>query len=919
MKGKSVGLMVVVIAAGALLAAPAGRDFVDLGAGTESAADVLRQVEGGVLDGAPMKGIVLRLKADAAARPDRLAGDLRKIFQAIDDRQPWARTLVLPLVAASEGDRASVAALNARLAQETAAATKGWQAKAVCWVDDPAKLDALKADIVGPAPRTVSLDGTWRFRRELTVTNGVERMNPSLDWESVEVPHDWTIRDPFPPDGPAGSGKLSWSGTGRYRRMFQLTAADQAVLAKGGKAYLQFDGVMARPEVFVNGRKAGGWDYGYMSFTVDATEFVREGSNDLEVFCDTRPHRSRWYPGGGIYRSVRLKVMPRDHVVPDSIAITVPTLTKEKATVRVTYVSALRGPDEYEFEVKNPRLWDVDDPHLYTLDLLGETFRYGIRTAEFTADDGFHLNGRRVQLKGVDLHADMGPLGMAFNRSVMRRQLEIMKDMGVNALRTSHNAPDPQVLDLCDEMGILVWDECFDKWEGTASRRDGENLEEYVGRNLVAFVKRDRNHPSVVVWSQSNEIPPASLASPHGLTRGRCMLFRKLMRMEDETRPVGNGNITHRMFPRLASTDIHADLDVTGWNYGACYRELRAKYSKKPLVYTESASAVSSFGGYENPPAAAKQDWPKTEGDVSAYDHNAGPDIPDVEFDRMEKDRYVAGEFVWTGIDYLGEPFPYTESMLGRSRKVPTERLARSAYYGICDLNGFPKDRFWLYRSYWKPEAFTLHVLPHWNWAGKEGQNVPVYVYTNGDEAELFLNGHSLGRRRKGEIQKADPAKKDFRGNAYYEICDKYRLRWLEVPYEPGELKVVAYKGGAKLGERTMKTAGKPVRVQVTPERTTLPADGKTVVFCAVDLVDAAGVRDPWAKDKVAFRVEGPGELLSVSNGDPREQKSFVSFSGYPLFYGKACVTLRRRAGAAGPIRLTVTCAGLQPAFVTFD
>ena len=915
---------------GLAIAAPATRGFVSLGSGRQGLAETVEQVERGALDGAPMAGVVLRFSVDQTVPFAQTEKDLQRLFLAIDGRQPWAETLVMPVADAGR-DRGETAALNERLASSVDAWNRGFQCTSVRWVGDPSRLETLKAEVVGPAPRTESLDGVWEFRREITAGDAgwrfrrdlprgipTEQTNASPAWTSVEVPHDWAIRGPFDANGLSDTGKRRWRGTGRYRRTFELSASDAAVRAGGGRVYLQFDGAMSRPEVFVNGRKAGGWDYGYMSFTVDATSFVRQGTNELEVFCDTRSHESRWYPGGGLYRSVRLKVMPRDHVVPNSIAITTPSVTKERATVRVTYVSALRGPDEYEFEVENPHLWDVDDPHLHTLDLLGEKFRYGIRTAEFTADDGFHLNGRRVQLKGVNLHADMGPLGMAFNRSVMRRQLQLMKDMGANALRTSHNAPDPQVLELCDEMGILVWDECFDKWDGTASRLDGESLEDFVGRNLVAFVRRDRNHPSVVAWSQSNEIAPAGRALPYGLTRGRCALFRKMMLQEDATRPIGNGNVTWSLYPRLASTDIHADLDVTGWNYNATYRKLRGKYPEKPLVYTESCSAVSSFGGYENPPAAHKRDWPPTEGDVSAYDHNCGPDIPDADFERMETDRYVAGEFVWTGIDYLGETFPYEKGEIGRTRSVPNERLARSSYFGICDLNGCPKDRYWLYRSHWKPDAFTLHVLPHWNWKGKEGRNVPVYVYTNGDEAELLLNGRTLGRRRKGVVQRADPAADGFRTNAYYEVCDKYRLRWLDVPYEPGELTAVAYRDGVELGRKSVRTAGSPVRVRLTPERTDLPADGMTVVFCAVDLVDAEGVRDPLSMEEVSFRLDGPGELLTVSNGDPREFRSFDCFSGYPLFYGRAYVTLRRRRGEAGSIRLTASCGTLREGVAEF-
>lgn len=870
-------------------------------------------------DGVTVKGAVVR--PDPAGTEKEIVARVTKTLFAAEDAQPFAKLLLLPV----PKEAAGAAEANAALAKLPGSLHRDWEWSDVEWVADESALAARIVAAKGPKPVVTSLDGAWKFRREILVKPDGTETDPGTGWETVEVPHDWAIRSPFPPNGPVGSGKLPWQGTGRYRRSFEVSDAVFAECGRGGKVYLEFDGAMARPEVFVNGTKAGGWNYGYMSFVVDATPFVKAGANELEVFCDTRRHRSRWYPGGGLYRSVRMKALPREHVVPYSLAVTTPVATKEKAIVRVRYTSSVRGPVEYCFNVVNPRLWDVDDPHLYELDVLGEKVRYGIRRIEWTADDGFHLNGRRVQLYGVDLHADMGPLGMAFNRSVMRRQLQVMKDMGANALRTSHNAPDPQVLDLCDEMGILVWNECFDKWNGTAgryddpARRDVESVEDYVGPNLVQFVKRDRNHPCVIAWSQSNEIAPANAKNPAGLTRARCALFRKMMLAEDDTRPIGCGNVGHGCCPSFLTRDLHADLDITGWNYGAAYRRIHGIYPKMPLVYTESASAVSAFGAYENPPANGRHDWPAEEGVVSAYDHNAGPDIPDVEFERMEQDRYCAGEFVWTGIDYLGEPYPYTVNQIGKARNVPVERLARSSYYGICDLNAYPKDRYWLYRSYWKPDAFTLHVLPHWNWAGREGTNVPVYVYTNGDEAELFLNGRSLGRRRKGEVQKADPTKKDFRGNRYYEICDKYRLRWLDVPYEPGELKVVAYRKGAKLGEKVVRTAGKSVRVQVTPEQTKLPADGKTVVFAAVDLVDAAGVRDPLATDRIAVKVEGPGDLLSVSNGDARDLTSFVNFDSYPLYYGKAFVTLRRRAGQTGRVTLTVSCAGREPARVVFE
>ena len=399
------------------------------------------------------------------------------------------------------------------------------------------------------ARRTTSLCGDgWRFTKDAGGTLKAAAADfDDAAWQTVEVPHDWAISGPFDPETYGGSGKLPWRGVGWYRRTFAVAAETARDVQAGGALWLEFDGVMARPEVYVNGSYAGGWNYGYMGFRVDVAPFVREGENVLAVRADTRDHHSRWYPGAGIYRAVRLVAAPAVHVAPGTAFVTTPGVARESASVRVAFevtnrldravsVDAgvcLEGADAkaggakrieakgraafvFDLEVANPHLWDVENPALYTAKigvrakgtLDAETVRFGIRTAEFTADDGFHLNGRRVQLNGVDLHSDMGPLGMAFNRSVMRRQLMVMKDMGANALRTSHNACDPQVLDLCDELGIVVWNECFDKWDGTSGRRKDENLEDYVAENLRAFARRDRNHPSVVVWSIGNEITP---------------------------------------------------------------------------------------------------------------------------------------------------------------------------------------------------------------------------------------------------------------------------------------------------------------------------------------------------------------------------------------------------------------------------
>ena len=912
----------------------------------------------------------------------------------------------------------------------------------------------------------------WRFAKETDRNLSAEKIDfDDSAWREVRVPHDWAISGPFDPKGNGGTGKLPWQGVGWYRKTLELAASDA-----GKCVYLDFDGVMASPQVYVNGQLAGGWDYGYMSFRVDATPYVKFGEkNVIAVRVSTLDHRSRWYPGAGIYRKVVLRIQNSSHFAYHGIQITTPEVEKDRATVTVKWEieqapldaavavklmrkgivaaesSAFASAGSLNLTVGTPALWDVESPNLYTAavalksaageTLAEERIRFGIRTIAFPvatgplandwAANGFHLNGRRVQMRGVNLHSDLGLLGMAFDRSAMRRQLSIMKAMGVNALRTSHNAPAPEVLDLCDEMGILVWDECFDKWDGTAGRKSNEKLEPYVARNLQAFVKRDRNHPSVVVWSMSNEIGKGKPDDPknNGLTRARCALFREKMRELDTTRPIGNGNIYFMSYKDVLDDGIYDDLDITGWNYGGCYRPVKEKYPTKPLVYSESASAYSSYGFYINPPPTGKRELRNNQYQVDSYDHNAGPDIPDVEFDRMEKDCYVCGEFVWTGFDYLGEPSPHPDS--------------RSAYYGIVDLTGVPKDRYYLYRSYWNPQADTLHILPHWNWAGLEGKSVPVYVYTSGDSAELFLNGRSLGIRKKDgqslpgftnlmtkaavtassveddkgnfaklaidgdsatrwcaatrhlpewiqfdlgepktfrylaiefefeyalyafeaqvsadgerwetvfakkagetkpialekpvtaryvkvpgtEVQKgyfasirdvyASPDPIPTLSQPYYRICDKYRLRWLDVPYEPGELKVIAYKDGKRLGEKTMRTAGEPAALKLTVEPK-YSDDEDELIWVQIDALDAKGVRNPLAMNRLQFKLEGNGTILGVGNGNPHAFEAFTETASHPLFYGKAMAVIRR--DAPGPLSLTVSSEGLTAATVT--
>ncbi len=760
---------------------------------------------------------------------------------------------------------------------------------------------ALNAEVVWK-------NGEWKFRRT----------DKKCEWKNVNLPHDWAIAGPFDPNVNGGTGKLPWKGTGEYCRAFDLKGFESSRKA-GEKYYLEFDGAMARPQVYVNGVLAGGWDYGYMSFFLDVTEFLREGANSLRVTCDTTNHNSRWYPGAGIYREVRLVKRPREHVLPGTLAITTPEVSAKFATVHVAYDSSVRGHVEFDKVIADPRLWDVDDPYLYELELFGEKFRYGIRTFKFTADDGFHLNGRRVQLKGVDLHSDMGPLGMAFDRDVMKRQLLIMKDMGFNALRTSHNAPDPKVLDLCDELGIFVWNECFDKWERTSGRyMDTENLETYVVRNLRQFVRRDRNHPSVFIWSIGNEINPngwdwgkKSPSMNYGMCAERFREFRAAIRELDRTRPVGIG-CCHG---QAIATGMFKELDLAGWNYGAGYAPFHKRYPDKPCLYSESCSALSDFGYYGKGPARYKTDYDFKDWKVCGWDHCAADwsDIPDVEFARMEKDRYCCGEFVWTGIDYLGEPTPlWKGGDQGVPKETPYSKLARSSYFGIVDLMGIPKDRYYIYRSYWNAGKGTAHLVPHWNW--KDGTRLPVYYYADGDEAELFVNGKSFGRVKKNPPSPlVFPADKGtnctaFAANPYYHVCDRYRFRWFDIPYAKGEVKAVSFKNGKQVTECVMRTAEKPVAVKLTDDEHNAP-EAKTR-FVQVDLVDAVGTRDPNATDRVTFKVEGAGVLAAVGNGDPRCHEAFIGTSSYPLFYGKAVAVVRRTG--EGRLTLTASVPGLK-------
>lgn len=778
------------------------------------------------------------------------------------------------------------------------------------------------------ARQAVNFNDGWKFAKGGQKGTEAVDFNDS-SWKAVKLPHDWAIAGPFNPNEDGYAGKLPWWGQGWYRKSFKLDKADA-----GKHVYFDFDGVMAFPKVYINGKLAGEWDYGYMSFRVDATPYVKFGAdNMIAVYVDTRNHGTRWYPGAGIYRKVMMTFCEPVHIAHWGTYITTPEVAdmSAKVNVRSTVENHSKGkskvnvevtlldPDgnmaatlrtngitipaggakdvNQSFVIANPQRWDITSPKLYTAKTIvsqGErivdtdTTTFGIREFKFTADDGFHLNGRRVQLHGVCLHHDQGALGGAFYTRAMERQLDIMRDMGVNAIRTSHNPPAPELLELCDRMGFVVWDECFDKWDKTADRFDPNTmpLEQYGKKQIRNFVMRDRNHPCIVVWSIGNEIE-TWFGVNKDLSAESVKYMSDFVRKYDPTRPVGMA--CH--IPNEVAKSTFDALDLAGWNYQRRYAKYRERYPDKPIVYSESASALSTRGFYDLPLKESKTQYSK-EFQVDSYDRNAAQwsDIPDREFDLMEKDNFVAGDFVWTGFDYLGEPTPYSKQ-------------ARSSYFGIVDLAGIPKDRFYLYRSYWRPDVTTVHILPHWNWPDRIGQNVPVYVYTNGDTVELFLNGKSLGKQTKA---------KEVSGSSYYSAIDKYRLCFNDVNYEPGELKAVAYKDGNEIGQEIMRTAGEPVKIRLTPDRKALKATGYDLCYILVEALDANDTLCPLADNLIKFKVDGPAEIAGVDNGNPLSYEPFQA-DYRKLFFGKAMLILRTKEGQTGDIRLTAESDGLVP------
>ena len=792
--------------------------------------------------------------------------------------------------------------------------------------------------------RTVTtLHEGWRF----TLGNPEGAAQPDFDdsgWQLVTVPHDWAIAGPFLLEGDGNTGKRPWKGEGWYR--FTLPVAGAFVGGsgwddlEGRQHYLLFDGAMAFPEVFVNGARAGGWDYGYNSFYLDITEWIEEGAdNVIAVYLDTRSHDSRWYPGAGLFRKVQYLTTPIIHQPIWGTHVMTPIVKPHMATVRVrtevqngsldperVFVShelinpqgAVVGRDtvsqmvpsgavrtlETNQILANPQRWDLETPQRYTVRTIitaegwaADTTEtpFGVRTMRFTANEGFYLNDRRVQLKGVNLHHDQGPLGAALYPRALERQLEIMKAMGVNAIRNSHNVAAPELLELCDRMGLLVFNEIFDKYDAKADLRPDEDFDAFAHRNVRNFVKRDRNHPSIFLWSVGNEINDVEANVNGGHHRLHTMV--NYVNKYDPTRPV-----TLVCHMRDVAVERHFDYyDVISYNYNRRYELARQLAPDKPVIISESASTLSTRGFYEFPLPEEKTDF-TTSLQVSSYDVHAPAwaEVADDDFMWQQDEPYVAGEFVWTGFDYLGESYPYINSEVKKLGFTDRE-ASRSSYFGIVDLVGLPKDRYYLYQSYWRPEENLVHILPHWNWQGREGEVTPVFVYTNGDCAELFLNGKSQGMECK------DPSST--------ESIERFRLMWKHVRYQPGTLRVVAYRAGQPIVEATRETTGKPRGLRLTVDRPQIAADGMDLAYITVEAVDAEGRPHPLADHSVKISLAGVGEVLGVGNGNPQSHAPFQAME-VDLFYGKAVIILKGGT-QPGEAQLTVEAPGLKQAATT--
>lgn len=748
-------------------------------------------------------------------------------------------------------------------------------------------------------------------------------------WQQVAVPHDWAISGPFDKkwdlqmvaieqngetektEKSGRSGALPWIGEGMYQ--MKWTAP------KGYKrAVLVFDGAMSQPVVCVNGKEAGKWAYGYNAFRIDITPFIQFGkSNLIEVHLNNVEESSRWYPGGGLYRPVSVELYGNENFSTWDTFVRTLKADKQEAEVEVNALlegkigksgktvialldeagtkvaeQTIKGatPEiKTTLKVANPQLWSPESPHLYQVKLTRyegkkvadvQTLKTGIRTISVSKNNGFQLNGITRKIKGVCLHHDLGPLGAAENKAALIRQIKTMKEMGCDAIRTAHNMPSTMQMEICDSLGMMVMAESFDMWIYPKCKNGyAKFFKEWSDKDMTNLVKHHRNHPSIVMWSIGNEIPEQW--SKEGVQIAKRL--QDICHQYDPSRPVTQGmdKAEDALKSGFAQT-----MDVPGFNYRVhkYYKNIE-QLPQGFLLGSETASTVSSRGVYKFPVVVSdKATYP--DGQCSSYDteYCSWSNLPDDDWKMQDDYSWVIGEFVWTGYDYLGEPTPYD-----------TYWPSRSSYFGICDLAGLPKDRYYMYRARWNEQQHTTHLLPHWNWKGREGQVTPVYCYTDGVEGELFVNGKSQGRVRKDKSSR----------------LDRYRLRWNNVKYEPGEIRVVTYNQyGEKVGEDVKRTAGEPAQMKFSVEtpdhepvacmvegctdehNVLLNADGNDLAFITVSLLDKDGNECPLADDELTFEVSGAGTFKAACNGDATSLEPFT-LPQMKLFSGKLVVIVQ--------------------------
>lgn len=794
--------------------------------------------------------------------------------------------------------------------------------------------DAARVTRMGAADAQ-SFDDGWRFARFGQQADGTSVKepagleNPEIDdagWRPLDLPHDWAIEGPFRMELPGGTGKLPCQGIGWYRKSFMVPAEDA-----GRLTFIDFDGAMAYAKVWLNGQYVGTWPYGYSSFRFNLTPYLKYGArNLLAVRLDTEKWESRWYPGAGIYRHVWLVKTDAVHVGHWGTYVTTPETSDASALVKMEVtvdnqgnvpVEAIIRTSIYELDIENrpglqvadftesvvkidagstssatasakvpnPKRWDPESPNRYlartTVRINGKTVDtyhtpFGIRTIEFTARNGFLLNGRRVAIRGTCNHHDLGALGAAINTSALRRQLTILKEMGCNSIRTSHNPPAPELIELADQMGFLVMDEAFDCWKQGKRKWDYNKLyDEWHEKDLKALVRRDRNNPSVFIWSTGNEVGDQQNVE---MTRHLADIVRK----EDPTRPVTNGYNDPDNSREVGSV---MGIDIMGVNYFFGQQakwDADPRYRDKPTIGSETSSCITSRGEYFF--GNDYQNWQISSYDLTKPDWGCSPDD---QFRVNARFPHLLGEYVWTGFDYLGEPTPYNSD--------ETRPPSRSSYFGIIDLAGFPKDRFFLYQSQWRPDLPMAHILPHWNWNERVGQVTPVHVYTSGDQAELFVNGKSQGMKAKRP-------------------GEDFRLVWDSVRYEPGSVEVIAYKNGKKWATDKVKTTGKPMSLSLASDQGTISSDKPDLAYITVQVHDREGLVVPGSDPLITFGIEGPGVIVATDNGDAT---SFVPFqsTARPAFNGLALVIVKARKGASGRITVKASSNGLQSGKTTID